>query len=72
MRRALTGGKRQLRLDLASPEQAIDAPMIKTYINGYSANDRVTEVIVEKLIGKSAFEGKSPVDPFCGVWGTNF
>jgi len=27
---------------------------------------------VEKLIGKSAFEGKSPVDPFCGVWGTNF
>lgn len=72
MRRALTGGKRQLRLDLASPEQATDAPMIKTYINGYSANDRVTEVIVDKLIGKSAFEGKSPVDPFCGVWGTNF
>jgi beta-N-acetylhexosaminidase len=72
MRRALTGGKRQLRLGLASPEQATDAPMIKTYINGYSANDRVTEVIVEKLIGKSAFEGKSPVDPFCGVWGTNF
>jgi len=58
-------------VSLANPYHLFDAPMIKTYINGYSANDLVTEVIVDKLIGKSAFEGTSPVDPFCGVWGTN-
>ena len=58
-------------VSLANPYHLFDAPMVKTYINGYSANDMVTEVIVDKLIGKSAFEGTSPVDPFCGVWGTN-
>ncbi|MFY9901729.1 MAG: hypothetical protein WAK52_03890 [Trichococcus sp.] len=50
---------------------AADSPMIRTYINGYSVNDTVNEILVEKLIGKSEFQGKSPVDPFCGVWGTN-
>ncbi|PTQ85421.1 beta-N-acetylhexosaminidase [Trichococcus patagoniensis] len=60
-----------LFVSLANPYHLFDAPMVKTYINGYSANDTVSEVLVEKLIGKSAFQGKSPVDPFCGVWGTN-
>lgn len=60
-----------LFVSLANPYHLFDAPMIKTYINGYSANDTVNEVLVEKLVGKSAFQGKSPVDPFCGVWGTN-
>ena len=58
-------------VSLANPYHLFDAPMIKTYINGYSANDTVNEILVEKLIGKSEFQGKSPVDPFCGVWGTN-
>lgn len=60
-----------LFVSLANPYHLFDAPMVKTYINGYSANDTVNEILVEKLIGKSAFQGKSPVDPFCGVWGTN-
>lgn len=60
-----------LFVSLANPYHLFDAPMIKTYINGYSANDTVNEVLVEKLIGKSEFQGKSPVDPFCGVWGTD-
>lgn len=60
-----------LFVSLANPYHLFDAPMIKTYINGYSANDTVNEILVEKLIGKSEFKGKSPVDPFCGVWGTN-
>lgn len=58
-------------VSLANPYHLFDAPMIRTYINGYSANDTVNEILVEKLIGKSEFQGKSPVDPFCGVWGTN-
>lgn len=60
-----------LFVSLANPYHLFDAPMVKTYINGYSANDTVNEILVEKLIGKSAFQGKSPVDPFCGVWGTD-
>ena len=60
-----------LFVSLANPYHLFDAPMIKTYINGYSANDTVNEILVGKLIGKSEFQGKSPVDPFCGVWGTN-
>ena len=60
-----------LFVSLANPYHLFDAPMVRTYINGYSANDTVNEVLVEKLIGKSAFQGKSPIDPFCGVWGTN-
>ncbi|WP_107996103.1 glycoside hydrolase family 3 protein [Trichococcus paludicola] len=60
-----------LFVSLANPYHLFDAPMIKTYINCYSANDTVNEILVEKLIGKSKFQGKSPVDPFCGVWGTN-
>ena len=58
-------------VSLANPYHLFDAPMIRTYINGYSANDTVNEILVEKLIGKSEFQGTSPVDPFCGVWGTN-
>ncbi|OUL07670.1 beta-hexosaminidase [Sedimentibacter sp. SX930] len=60
-----------LFVSLANPYHLFDAPMIRTYINGYSANDTVNEILVGKLIGKSEFQGKSPVDPFCGVWGTN-
>lgn len=50
---------------------AADTPMIRTYINGYSVNDTVNEILVEKLIGKSEFQSRSPIDLFCGVWGTN-
>jgi beta-glucosidase-related glycosidases len=40
--------------------------MIKTYINGYSNSEYVIESVVEKIMGRSAFTGKNPVDPFCG------
>lgn len=53
-------------VSLANPYHLIDVPMIKTYINGYSNNDYVIESVVEKLVGKSEFKGKSPIDPFLG------
>ena len=40
--------------------------MIHTFINAYSNNDYMIEAVVEKLMGRSAFTGVSPVDPFCG------
>jgi hypothetical protein len=40
----------------------------KTFVNCYSASEFVVEALVDKLLGKSPFKGKSPVDPFCGYW----
>lgn len=55
-----------LFVSLANPYHLIDVPMIKTYVNAYSNSDTVLAAVVEKLMGRSAFTGKSPVDPFCG------
>ena len=55
-----------LFVSLANPYHLIDVPMIKTYINCYSNSDIVLTALMEKLMGRSAFVGKTPVDPFCG------
>ena len=52
-------------VSLANPYHLIDVPMVGTYINGYSNSSYVIESVVEKLMGRSEFTGKSPVDPFC-------
>ena len=53
-------------ISLANPYHLLDVPMIHTFINAYSNNDYMIEAVVEKLMGRSAFTGVSPVDPFCG------
>lgn len=53
-------------VSLANPYHLLDVPMIRTYINAYSNNDYTIEAVVEKLLGKNDFKGKSPIDPFCG------
>ncbi|MBR1693286.1 MAG: glycoside hydrolase family 3 protein [Lachnospiraceae bacterium] len=53
-------------ISTANPYHLLDVPMIKTYINCYSNNNYMLEAVVEKLMGRSEFKGKSPVDPFCG------
>ncbi len=55
-----------LFISMANPYHLLDVPMIKSYINCYSNNDYVIEAVVNKITGKSAFKGISPVDPFCG------
>lgn len=57
-------------VSLANPYHLIDVPRIKTFINAYTPNIQVVEAVVKKLMGKSEFKGKSPVDPFCGKWDT--
>ena len=52
-------------ISLANPYHLVDVPMIKTYINAYSNNGYVIEAVMDKLMGRSEFKGKSPVDPFC-------
>lgn len=44
--------------------------MIRTYINAYYCNQDTVRAMVEKLMGRSAFKGINPVDPFAGLWDT--
>ncbi len=55
-------------VSLENPYHLLDFPRVKTYINTYSNNDSCIEALVEKLMGRSSFVGKSPVDAFCGKW----
>ena len=55
-------------VSLENPYHLLDFPRVKTYINCYSNNDHCIHQLVEKLTGRSAFKGKSPVDAFCGKW----
>lgn len=57
-------------VSLANPYHLFDVPMIKTYINCYTNNDQTLQVLVDKLLGKEKFVGKSPVDVYCGRWDT--
>lgn len=57
-------------VSIANPYHLQDVPMIKTYINAYTANEFNPKVLVEKIIGKSEFKGINPMDPFCGYWDT--
>ncbi|MGM9606484.1 MAG: glycoside hydrolase family 3 protein [Oscillospiraceae bacterium] len=54
-------------VSLANPYHLQDVPRIKTYINAYTATRDTIELVLEKLMGKSPFWGRSPVDPFCGL-----
>lgn len=55
-------------ISLENPYHLLDVPRVKTYINTYNSGDVVLEELIKKLMGKSEFKGKSPVDPFCGKW----
>ncbi|MCD8151992.1 MAG: glycoside hydrolase family 3 protein, partial [Clostridiales bacterium] len=58
-----------LFISLANPYNLVDVPMVKTFINAYTPTETVIDQVVDKIMGRSAFQGRSPVDPFCGVWG---
>lgn len=58
-------------VSVGNPYHLFDVPMIPTYINGYCHSPYVIDAMVEKLMGRSEFKGISPVDPFCGTFGTD-
>jgi beta-N-acetylhexosaminidase len=57
-------------ISVENPYHLLDVPRVKTFINTYSSNDHVLEALIDKLVGRSEFKGKSPVDAFCGMWDT--
>lgn len=58
-------------ISIENPYHLQDVPRVKTYINTYGADDASLYALVEKLMGRSEFKGKSPVDAFCGKWDTH-
>ena len=57
-------------VSLGNPYGFADAPMIPTIINTYHVSQTIIDMVVEKIMGRSPFKGISPVDPFCGMFGT--
>jgi len=57
-------------ISMENPYHLLDAPHIKNYINAYSNTEENIDAIIDKLMGRCEFKGKSPVDPFCGKWDT--
>lgn len=55
-----------MMISTCNPYHLFDAPMIKTYVNAYSTDEAYQEAVMDKIMGRSEFSGKSPVDPFCG------
>lgn len=58
-------------ISVGNPYHLLDAPRVRTYINTYHSTDVVLQALVDKLMGRSDFKGKSPVDAFCGMWDTH-
>ena len=59
-----------IMISLENPYHLLDAPRVKTYINTYGGSEFVLKVLIDKLMGRDTFVGKSPVDAFCGKWDT--
>ncbi|MBE5891209.1 MAG: glycosyl hydrolase family 3 [Lachnospiraceae bacterium] len=59
--------QRSVFISLSNPYHLMDIPRIPIYINGYSATKAILIAALDKLTGAEAFQGKSPVDAFCGL-----
>jgi len=55
-----------LMISFGYPYYLYDAPRVPTYINAYGSSEALQAAVVEALMGRAAFTGTSPVDPFCG------
>lgn len=55
-------------ISVENPYHLLDVPRVRTFINTYCSTEEVLEKLTDKLMGRSPFKGKSPVDPFCGKW----
>lgn len=53
-------------VSFCNPYHLFDVPFMDCFINAYSSNPAAVKAVTGKLLGRSAFHGISPVDPFCG------
>ena len=59
-------------VSVGNPYHLLDAPMLKTFINGYCNSEYVMDAVIEMMMGRSEFKGTSPIDPFCGKMDLKF
>lgn len=57
-------------ISVENPYHLMDVPRVRTFINTYCSDNAVLDALIEKLMGRSPFVGKSPMDAFCGKWDT--
>ena len=59
-------------ISVNKPTMLADAPMLRTYINTYDANEDTLDALVDALLeGKEAFKGVDPIDAYCGMFDTH-
>jgi beta-N-acetylhexosaminidase len=49
------------------PYYLYDAPRMPCVINAYATMPTMQKAVVDCLLGRSAWQGQNPVDPFCGL-----
>lgn len=64
--------KPTILISFGHPYYLYDAPRMPCLINAYTPTPDVQKAVVEKLMGRSEFTGKSPVDAFCGLPDAHF
>lgn len=52
-------------VSFGNPYHFFDTPMIPTIVNAYCNYEHFIKATVNKITGKSSFQGTSPIDPFC-------
>jgi beta-N-acetylhexosaminidase len=57
-------------ISMENPYHLLDVPRVKNFINAYTNTAENIDAVIDKLMGRSEFRGKSPVDVFCGKWDT--
>lgn len=55
-----------LMISFGYPYYLYDAPRVPAYINAYGSSEALQAAVLEAIMGRQAFSGKSPVDPFVG------
>lgn len=59
-------------ISFGHPYYLYDAPRIPCMVNAYTPTQAIQKAVVEKLLGRSEFIGKSPVDAYCGLEDAHF
>lgn len=49
------------------PYHLYDAPRVPTYVNAYASTEAMQQAVLDAMLGKTPWQGTSPVDPFCGL-----
>ena len=54
-------------VSFACPYHLADVPQVKTFVNAYDGYEHTVTAVLDKLEGKSEFQGTPSTDVFCGL-----